>query len=52
MVEGVGFEPTVPFSTVYSTVGENFAAKLRNFAQRNAKAKLRITWRQQRYAKQ
>jgi hypothetical protein len=37
---------------VYSTVGQDFDAKPRNSAQRNAKAKLRITWRQQRYAKQ
>jgi hypothetical protein len=40
------------FSTAYSTVGENFDAKQRNSAQRTAKAELRITWRQQRYAKQ
>jgi len=36
----------------FSTVGQDFDAKPRNSAQRNAKAKLRITWRQQRYAKQ
>src|SRR5215469_5107527 len=40
------------FSTVRFTVGQNFDAKLCNSAQRTAKAKLRITWRQQRYAKQ
>jgi hypothetical protein len=33
------------FSTVYSTVGQNFAAKLCNSAERTAKAKLQITWR-------
>jgi tellurite resistance protein len=38
------------FSTVRSTVGRNFDAKQRNSAQRTAKAKLRITWRQQWYA--
>jgi hypothetical protein len=35
MAEGVGFEPTFclgHFSTVYSTVEQNFAAKLRNSA--------------------
>jgi hypothetical protein len=42
----------IAFSTVFSTVGQNFAAKLRNSVQRTAKAKLRITWRQQRYEKQ
>jgi hypothetical protein len=31
------------FSTVRSTVGQDFDAKLRNSAQRTAKAKLRIT---------
>jgi len=31
------------FSTVRSTVGQNFDAKPRNSAQRSAKAKLRIT---------
>jgi hypothetical protein len=40
------------FSTVRSTVGQDFDAKVRNSAQRTAKAKLRITRRQQRYAKQ
>jgi hypothetical protein len=40
------------FFTVRSTVGQNFAAKLCNSAERSAKAELRITWRQQRYAKQ
>jgi len=39
-------------STVSSTVGQDFDAKLRNCARRTAKAKRRITWRQQRYAKQ
>ena len=39
------------FSTVCSTVERNFAAKPRNSAQHNAKVKLRITYRQQRYAK-
>ena len=40
------------FSTVYSTVGQNFDAKLCNSAERTAKAKLRTTQHQQRYAKQ
>jgi len=40
------------FSTVRSTVEQNFDAKLCNAAEGTAKAKLRITWRQQRYAKQ
>src|SRR6266481_2186412 len=34
------------FSTVRSTVGQDFDAKPCNSAQRTAKAKLRITWRQ------
>jgi hypothetical protein len=29
-MEGVGFEPTSRFSTIYSTVSQNFVAKLRN----------------------
>ena len=64
MAEGVGFEPpdSVPgaglkqraeiFLRCLSTVGQHFAAKPRNSAQRTAKAELRITWHQQRYAKQ
>jgi hypothetical protein len=40
------------FSTVCSTVEQDFDAKPRNVVQRTAKAKLRITWRQQRCAKQ
>jgi hypothetical protein len=36
---------TPKFSTVRSTVGQDFAAKPRNSAQRTAKAELRITWR-------
>jgi hypothetical protein len=39
-------------STLCSTVERNFVAKLCNSAQRTAKAKLQITWRQQRYAMQ
>jgi hypothetical protein len=40
------------FSTVRSTVGQDFDAKLCNSAERTAKAKLRTTQHQQRYAKQ
>jgi hypothetical protein len=40
------------FSTVRSTVEQNFDAKPRNSAQHGAKAKLRIAQRQQRCAKQ
>jgi hypothetical protein len=46
------FRRSIQFSTVCFTVGQDFDAKPRNSAQRSAKAKLRITWRQQRYAKQ
>jgi hypothetical protein len=40
------------FSTVRSTVGQDFDAKLCNSAERTAKAKLRTTQHQQRYANQ
>jgi hypothetical protein len=55
---GVGFPQVndslaqAEISTVRSTVGQDFDAKPCNSAQRTAKEKLRITWRQQRYAKQ